>query len=114
MGAHLRVNIHAMSYLTKAAVPHMEDGSAIINTASMSINADKPNPTLLAYATTKGAIQLHGGTGAAACRKRHSRECRRAGAFDVAVYSLLPTESAMAAPRAPSGLSPRTVESRTV
>ena len=43
MGAHLRVNIHAMSYLTKAAVPHMEDGSAIINTASMSINADKPN-----------------------------------------------------------------------
>jgi NAD(P)-dependent dehydrogenase (short-subunit alcohol dehydrogenase family) len=50
-----RVNIHAMFYLTKAAVPHMEAGSAIINTAS--INADKPNPTLLAYATTKGAIQ---------------------------------------------------------
>ena len=50
-----RVNIHAMFYLTKAAVPHMKDGGAIINTAS--INADKPNPTLLAYATTKGAIQ---------------------------------------------------------
>ena len=50
-----RVNIHAMFYLTKAAVPHMKEGSAIINTAS--INADKPNPTLLAYATTKGAIQ---------------------------------------------------------
>ena len=50
-----RVNIHAMFYLTKAAVPHMKPGSAIINTAS--INADKPNPTLLAYATTKGAIQ---------------------------------------------------------
>jgi NAD(P)-dependent dehydrogenase (short-subunit alcohol dehydrogenase family) len=33
----------------------MKKGSAIINTAS--INADKPNPTLLAYATTKGAIQ---------------------------------------------------------
>jgi NAD(P)-dependent dehydrogenase (short-subunit alcohol dehydrogenase family) len=50
-----RVNIHSMFYLTKAAVSHMKPGSAIINTAS--INADTPNPTLLAYATTKGAIQ---------------------------------------------------------
>lgn len=50
-----RVNIHAMFYLVKAAVPHMKPGSSIINTAS--INSDKPNPTLLAYATTKGAIQ---------------------------------------------------------
>jgi len=49
-----RVNIHAMFYLVKAAVPHMKPGSAIINTAS--INSDDPNPTLLAYATTKGAI----------------------------------------------------------
>lgn len=49
-----RVNMHAMFYLTKAAVPHMKKGSAIINTAS--INADVPNPILLAYATTKGAI----------------------------------------------------------
>ncbi len=50
-----RVNIHAMFYLARAAVPHMKPGSAIINTAS--INSDAPNPTLLAYATTKGAIQ---------------------------------------------------------
>lgn len=49
-----KVNIHAMFYLTKAAVPHMPKGSSIINTAS--INSDAPNPTLLAYATTKGAI----------------------------------------------------------
>ena len=50
-----KVNIHAMFYLTKAAVPHMKTGARIINTTS--INADAPNPTLLAYATTKGAIQ---------------------------------------------------------
>ena len=49
------VNIHAMFYLAKAAVPHMKPGSAIINTAS--VNSDMPNPILLAYATTKGAIQ---------------------------------------------------------
>ena len=34
----------------------LQPGSAIINTAS--INSDHPNPTLLAYATTKGAIQI--------------------------------------------------------
>ena len=50
-----RVNIHSMFYLTKAAVPHMGAGASVINTTS--INADKPNKQLLAYATTKGAIQ---------------------------------------------------------
>ncbi len=49
------VGIDAIFYLTKVAVPHMPRGGAIINTAS--INADKPNPQLLAYATTKGATQ---------------------------------------------------------
>ncbi len=50
-----KVNLHAMFFLTKAAVPHMKPGSAIINTAS--VNSDMPNPMLLAYATSKGAIQ---------------------------------------------------------
>jgi len=50
-----RVNIHAMFYLSKAVIPHMASGGSIINTAS--IHSDAPNPTLLAYATTKGAVQ---------------------------------------------------------
>ncbi len=48
-------NISAMFYITKAAVSHMPEGASIINTAS--VNADNPSPQLLAYATTKGAIQ---------------------------------------------------------
>jgi NAD(P)-dependent dehydrogenase (short-subunit alcohol dehydrogenase family) len=48
------VNITAMFHICKAAVKHMPRGSAIINTSS--INSDKPTPTLLAYAATKGAI----------------------------------------------------------
>lgn len=51
----MATNLSAMFYITKAAMPHMKQGSSIINTAS--INADVPNPSLLAYATTKGAIQ---------------------------------------------------------
>lgn len=48
------VNISAMFYICKAAVKHMKPGASIINTTS--INSDTPKPTLLPYATTKGAI----------------------------------------------------------
>lgn len=51
----LATNLSAMFHLCKAALPYMRQGSCIINTSS--INADKPNPTLLPYAMTKGAIQ---------------------------------------------------------
>jgi NAD(P)-dependent dehydrogenase (short-subunit alcohol dehydrogenase family) len=47
-------NIFAMYYLCKAAWPHLQPGSTIINTAS--IQAYQPSPTLLPYASTKGAI----------------------------------------------------------
>lgn len=49
-----RVNVMSMFWLTKAAVPHMPEGSAIINTAS--IQASQPSPPILHYAATKGAI----------------------------------------------------------
>lgn len=49
-----RTNIYASFFLSKAAVPHMKPGSAIINTTS--IQSKQPSPQLLAYASTKGAI----------------------------------------------------------
>ncbi|MDB6142229.1 MAG: putative oxidoreductase [Pseudomonas sp.] len=48
------INITAMFRITQAAIKHMAEGSSIINTSS--VNSDMPKPTLLAYATTKGAI----------------------------------------------------------
>ncbi|WP_248323257.1 SDR family oxidoreductase [Caballeronia sp. Sq4a] len=48
-------NIGAMFRITKAALAHMKEGAAIVNTTS--VNADSPNPGLIAYASTKGAIQ---------------------------------------------------------
>ena len=49
-----RTNVHAMFYLTQAAMPHLPPGGSIINT--VSIEAFKPEPILLAYAATKAAI----------------------------------------------------------
>ncbi|VVP90182.1 General stress protein 39 [Pseudomonas fluorescens] len=48
------VNVTAMFRLCKASLPHMAEGSSIINTSS--VNSDAPNPTLIPYASTKGAI----------------------------------------------------------
>lgn len=49
-----KTNVYAMFWLCKAAIKHMKPGSSIINTSS--IQAYKPSPILLDYATTKAAI----------------------------------------------------------
>jgi NAD(P)-dependent dehydrogenase (short-subunit alcohol dehydrogenase family) len=49
-----KVNIYAMFWLCKYALPHMQPGSTIINTTS--IQSYQPSDTLLDYASTKGAI----------------------------------------------------------
>jgi NAD(P)-dependent dehydrogenase (short-subunit alcohol dehydrogenase family) len=48
------VNIHSYFRITKAALPHQSQGSAIVHTTS--INGLRGNKTLIDYATTKGAI----------------------------------------------------------
>jgi NAD(P)-dependent dehydrogenase (short-subunit alcohol dehydrogenase family) len=49
-----RVNIFSYFYMSKYAMPHLTDGSSIINTAS--INAYRGNEALMDYSSTKGAI----------------------------------------------------------
>jgi NAD(P)-dependent dehydrogenase (short-subunit alcohol dehydrogenase family) len=48
------VNIDSFFHVTKAAVPHLAPGSAIINTGS--INGLRGNKTLIDYSATKGAV----------------------------------------------------------
>jgi len=49
-----RTNIFAQFFLVKAALPHLNAGAAIVNTAS--VTAYRGSPTLLDYSSTKGAI----------------------------------------------------------
>ncbi|MFE0090025.1 SDR family oxidoreductase [Streptomyces sp. NPDC058991] len=50
----MRTNLYGMFWLSKMALPHIPCGGSIINTTS--VQAYKPSPHLLDYATSKGAI----------------------------------------------------------
>jgi NAD(P)-dependent dehydrogenase (short-subunit alcohol dehydrogenase family) len=52
----MKTNLYAMFWITKAAIPHMPPGAAIICTTS--VNAYNPEPDLLDYSMTKGAIMI--------------------------------------------------------
>ena len=49
-----KTNVYALFWITKAALPHLPPGAAIINTSS--INAFDPEDTIMDYAATKAAI----------------------------------------------------------
>jgi NAD(P)-dependent dehydrogenase (short-subunit alcohol dehydrogenase family) len=49
-----RTNIFSMFYVTRAALGHLPDGAAIVN--STSVTAYRGSPHLIDYASTKGAI----------------------------------------------------------
>jgi NAD(P)-dependent dehydrogenase (short-subunit alcohol dehydrogenase family) len=52
--ATFKTNVYALFWITKAALPHLQPGATIINTAS--INAYDPSEDLFDYAATKAAI----------------------------------------------------------
>jgi NAD(P)-dependent dehydrogenase (short-subunit alcohol dehydrogenase family) len=49
-----RTNLFGYMFMTQAALPHLNEGSAIVNTAS--VTAYHAHKTLVDYASTKGAV----------------------------------------------------------
>jgi NAD(P)-dependent dehydrogenase (short-subunit alcohol dehydrogenase family) len=49
-----KTNVYALFWIVQEALPHLPAGSTVINTSS--VQAYKPSPSLVDYATTKAAI----------------------------------------------------------
>ena len=79
-----KTNIYAYFRVTKAALPHLQKGSAIVNTGS--ITGLEGSKGLLDYSATKGAIHAFTKSpGAESCREGHSRElCGARAGLDAA------------------------------
>jgi meso-butanediol dehydrogenase/(S,S)-butanediol dehydrogenase/diacetyl reductase len=75
------VNMHAIFYLSRAAIPHMRDlgGGAIVNTSSTW--GVHPGPNHVAYVTTKGAV--------ASFTKSLARDC---APLNIRVNAVAPNE----------------------
>ena len=72
-----RVNVHAMFYLSQAAVPHMKPGAAIVNTTSIQSKDPRPSSRLRLHQGRD--LELHGRPGADAGGPRYPRERGGAG-----------------------------------
>ena len=49
-----RTNVYSMFFITQAAMPHLGEGSSIVNTTS--VTAYQGNPSMIDYSATNGAI----------------------------------------------------------
>lgn len=66
-----KTNIFSMFYMVKACLPHMKEGSVVINTSS--VTAYKGHETLIDYSATKGAITTFTRSLAISLSKRNIR-----------------------------------------
>lgn len=54
LAKHFETNVYGYVFMMQAALPHLREGSAIVNVTS--VNSYKGNDSLIAYSSTKGAI----------------------------------------------------------